>query len=260
MKYAQTITVVALLLAGAVLSGCGCSICNPADIEAFLKPYEAEVTAKNYILRPPDDIAIHCAKVPEINLQVQRIRPDGKVSFEGLGEFEAAGKTPAQLAEVLKVKVAELYNLIGEHPIEVRVVGFRSKVYYVMGQVNMPGAQIHTGRETVLLSVAEAGPNPMAAESKIRVIRPSHDPNVKPKAFKVNFNDMIKKGDVSQDVLLEEGDIVYVPPTILASIALKIEEAIRPLARAFSGAYMMQNPPTSRKGSYGGSSNPYRGY
>ncbi len=257
MKYAHAITFVVLLLVTVIGTGCG-SPCNPADIEAFLKPYEADVTAKNYILQPPDDIAVHCSKVPEIHMQVQRIRPDGKVSFEGLGEFAVAGKTPLQVAEILGKKVEELYKLVGEFPIEVRVVDYRSKVYYVMGQVNAPGAQIHTGRETVLLSVAEAMPNPMAAQSKVRVIRPSADLGIKPKAFKVNFKRMITHGEISQDVLLQEGDIVYVPPTFLAKIGLKLEEFIRPVARAFSGAYMLQNPPTSRKGSSSAGRNDYR--
>jgi hypothetical protein len=44
---------------------------------------------------------------------------------------------------------------------------------------------------------------------------------------------------------------------------MKIEEAIRPVARAFSGAYMIQNPPggesrTGGGGMYGGGG--YRGY
>ena len=44
-------------------------------------------------------------------------------------------------------------------------------------------------------------------------------------------------GDLSNNVLLEEGDIVYVPPTILAYVTLKLEEIITPIARAFSGVY-----------------------
>lgn len=259
MRYAPTVAVVALLLIP--ISGTGCSsVCNPRDIEAFLRPHQVAVTAENYVLQPPDDIAIHCSKVPEINLQVQRIRPDGKVSFEGLGEIEVAGKTPAEVADVLGKKVAELYKLTGDNPIEVRVVGFRSKVFYVFGQVFSPGLKVHTGRETALTALAEALPNPMAWEERTRVIRPSHDENVKPKIFKLNFKKMMARGDTSKDVLLQEGDIIYVPPTILASVAMVLEEALRPLARAFSGAYMLQNPPTGGRKDYGRGGGDYRGY
>ncbi|MHC4259529.1 MAG: polysaccharide biosynthesis/export family protein, partial [Planctomycetota bacterium] len=95
----------------------GCFSSNPVDIQAFQRPELVAVTAESYVMQPPDEIEIHCSKVPEIHLQRQRIRPDGKVSFEGLGQIEAAGKTPEQLTNDLKEKVASLYTLAGDKPI-----------------------------------------------------------------------------------------------------------------------------------------------
>jgi len=188
--------------------------------------------------------------VPEIHLQRQLIRPDGKVSFESLGEIEAAGKTPEQLAGILGEKVTALYTLAGDKPIDVRIMVYRSKVYYVLGQVYLPGPKAYTGRDTVLRAIAEARPNPMAWVKRIQVVRPSSDKNVKPKIFEVNLYRMAKHGDTSKNVLLQEGDIVYVPATVLAAIALKIEEFIRPIGRAFSGVYIMQAGPAGM-GPYG---------
>jgi hypothetical protein len=62
---------------------------------------------------------------------------------------------------------------------------------------------------------------------------------------------MIAHGDTTKDVLLQDGDIIYVPPTVLAAVAMKIEEVIRPIARAFSGYYIMQ-PEYGGRGGYGG--------
>lgn len=249
----RTMGMVALSLITISLTGCFSS--NPRDIEAFLKPYQVDVTAKRYVLQPPDEIEIHCSRVPEIHLQRQRIRPDGKVSFEGLGEIEVAGKTPQEVARLLEQTVADLYKLvelIGENSIDVRIVAYVSKVYYVLGQVNMPGPRNYTGRDTVLSALALAQPNPMAWEERVQVVRPSRDESIRPKIFEVNFDRMIAHGDISKDVLLQEGDIVYVPPTVLAAIAMKIEEVIRPIARAFSGAYLVQQGPTAAAvGSYG---------
>ena len=45
---------------------------------------------------------------------------------------------------------------------------------------------------------------------------------------------------------IEEGDIVYVPPTILAAISMKVEEIVRPIGRAFSTVNIVQGPPTSQ--------------
>lgn len=250
MRRTNAMVVLALPLIGMSLMGCGLTP-NAADIEAFKKPYEVNVTAENYVLQPPDEIEVHCSKVPEIHMQRQRIRPDGKVSFEGLGEIEVAGKTLAEAAELLEKKAAELYTLAGEHPIDVRVALYLSKVYYVLGQVNRPGPKMYTGRDTTFSALAMAQPNVLAWEQRVQVIRPSADKDVKPRIFQANFLRMARNGDTSKDVLLQEGDIVYVPATIFAAISMKIEEIIRPIARAFSGAYIVQQGPGREAAYYG---------
>ena len=243
MKFARPITLTILFLSAVTLTGCFSS--NPADIEAFTMPYMVEVSSKSYVLGPPDEIEIHCSKVPEVDLQLQQIRPDGKISFEGVGEMDAAGKTPAQVAEELRARILELYqeDLVGEKAVDVRVVAFRSKRYYVLGQVGTPGAQVYSGRDTVLSAIALAGsPTVLAWIERIQVIRPPKNKNGRPRIFEVNWDRMAAHGDISGNVLLEDGDIIYVPPTVLAAAAMKIEEFIRPIARAFSGYYLMSTP------------------
>ena len=227
------------ILAVPVLALSGCFSSNPEDINAFKLQDEVFLSTDQYLLCPPDEIEVHCTKAPEINLQKQQIRPDGKVGFEAIGEVQAAGKTPAQVADIIRQKVVELYKLSGDNPVDVRVIAFRSKRYYVLGQVARPGAQVYSGRDTVLGAIALAGsPTVLAWQERGQVIRPSHDENVKAKVFELNFDRLSAHGDASKDVLLEDGDIVFVPPTVLAAVAMKLEEFIRPIARAFSGYYM----------------------
>jgi polysaccharide export outer membrane protein len=237
----------AVLLASAGLIA-GCYSSNPEDIQAFVKPYEVNVTAENYVLQPPDEVEIHCSQVPEVHLQRQRIRPDGKVSFEGIGEVEAAGKTPAQLANLLKDKIAQLYSVPGDHPVDARIAAYGSKVFYVTGQVMRSGPLNYTGRDSVLTALAASSPNPMAWKARVQVIRPAATEDTVPRIFEVNYKKMIIHGDTSKDVLLQDGDIVYVPPTILASIGMVLEEFITPVARAFYGWYLVQNPPINNQG------------
>jgi len=239
---------VALLIATSLMAGCFSS--NPEDIRAFVKPYEVDVTAEDYVLQPPDGIEIHCSQVPEVHLQMQRIRPDGKVSFEALGEVEVAGKTPAEVSAIVEEKVAALYALPGDNPVDVRISVYASKRFYVMGQVMVPGPRDYTGRDSLLTALAMANPNRMAWESRVQVIRPSATEDQRPMIFEVNYAKMIAKGETINDVLLEEGDIVYVPPTPMAWVALRIEEFITPIARAFYGAYLVQNPPATSTGGY----------
>jgi polysaccharide export outer membrane protein len=238
MIHARATVVVFSLL---TLSLTGCFSSNPKDIAAFTMPHKVNVSSRNYILQPADEIEVHCTAMPEIDDQRQTIRPDGRIGFEGLGEIEVAGKTPAQVANILRAKALELYKLTGDNPVDVQVTAFLSKKYYVLGEVTSPGPQVYTGRDTLLNALAVAVPTVLAWEERIQVIRPSPsgDRRTRPKIFEVNFDRMAAHGDASKNVLLEEGDIVYVPPTVLAAAAMKIEEFIRPIARAFSGYYLV---------------------
>ncbi len=244
----------------AVLSVCatllaGCEIGNPENIQAWKKPYETSVTAERYVVQPPDELELRCAQVPEVNMQRQRVRPDGKISFEVLGEFEVAGKTPEEISAMVGQRVKELYTLPGDHAVDVRVVIFMSHVYYVVGQVSRPGPRNYTGRDDLLTSIAEAQPNPLAWQRRIRVVRPAPQEGNEPLIFEVDYKKMVGKGETEKDVLLQEGDIVYVPPTVLAQLAMVLEEFISPVARAFYGYYLVQNPPGGNQGysPYGGS-------
>ncbi len=241
-----------LLLCGTQLTGCYNS--HPEDIQAWVKPYETNVTAERYVVQPPDELELRCAQVPEVNMQRQRVRPDGRISFEVLGDFEVAGKTPEEISVDVGKRIKELYTLPGEHAVDVRVAVFASHVYYVVGQVGRPGPRNYTGRDSTLTAISEAQPTPLAWQKRILVIRPAAQEGAQPFIFEVNYKKMVIDGDTTKDVLLQDGDIVYVPPTVLAAIAMVLEEFISPVARAFYGAYLVQNPPGSSQGysPYGG--------
>ncbi len=241
MRYKPTLLHVVLVIIPIVLSGCFSA--NPEDVKAFLRPDEADVTADTYILQPPDVITVLSSKVPELQRSgstssvglTQEIRPDGKISLESVGEVMVAGKTPRQVAEIISKKLSELYKFSSDYPVDVRVTN-RSKYYYIVGQVRRAGAQIYTGRETTLSAISKAVPNVRAWEEAIQVIRPSLALDEKPKIFELNFKRMIEHGDMSGLVLLQEGDVIYVPPTILGSIGLVIEEIVGPLFQSAAAA------------------------
>jgi polysaccharide export outer membrane protein len=235
MKSTNLLLLIAMLSFVVCVSGCFSS--NPKDIAAFKRPWEVKVSEDKYILNPADQILVICPLIPEINnLPQQTIRPDGKVSFPVVGDVEVAGMTPIEAADLLRDKFTRLYNMTGEHPIDVRIALYQSSVYYVIGQVDRPGPRLISGRSTALRALAEANPNVLAWGDRIQVIRPSNDAAVKPKIFEIKWDPMVAHGDASKDVLLQPGDIIFVPPTVLAAIAMKIEEFVRPLTRAFAGA------------------------
>ena len=93
-----------------VLSGCAPSY-DPTAINAWVMTQKSNLAPDGYILQPADTIEVLASKVPELHLQKQIIRPDGKISFEGIGEVRAAGTTPSQLAEDIRLKLIQFYQL-----------------------------------------------------------------------------------------------------------------------------------------------------
>jgi protein involved in polysaccharide export with SLBB domain len=243
------------LVLGCVTLVTGCYKSHPEDIQAWVKPYETNVTADRYVVQPPDELELRCALVPEVNKQRQRVRPDGKISFEVLGNFDVAGKTPEEISTEVGKRIKELYTLPGDHAVDVRVAVFASHLYYVTGMVSRPGPRNYTGRDSTLTAITEAQPNPLAWQRRVLVVRPSAQEGTEPFIFEIDYKKMTIEGDTRKDVLLQEGDIIYVPPTVLAAFGLLLEEFISPVARAFYGAYLVQNPPGSQQGysPYGGS-------
>ena len=241
-------SLVSKLLMLLILASVGCFSSRPEDIQSFRQPEEAIVTMDEYVLHPPDEITLISTKIPllagtdtEPGLK-QIILPDGTISIEDIGRISVAGKTPRQVADIIAEKYTSLYKLTGDYPVDVQVTNM-SKHYYVVGQVVVPGAVLFSGRETVLAAVAKAIPNNLAWEEKIQVIRPASSSDARSLVFGLDFKKMAEHGDMSQNVLLKDGDIIYVPPTILASIGLTIGEIVGPIF-SVSGAYTAVTPAT----------------
>ncbi len=247
MKTGRYSLLIALTAAILLVSTSGCFSSRPEDIQGFQFPNETDVTMDEYILQPPDEVRVISTKIPlfegrgaEPGLS-QIIKPDGTISFEDLGQIYVAGKSPRQVAEIIAQKLSTLYKLAGDYPVDVQVVNL-SKFYYVVGQVQYPGAKPFTGRDSLLAAVTRAVPNSLAWKEKIQVIRPAQDPAERSLVFNLDFKKMAEHGKMDQNVLLQEGDVVYVPPTILASIGLTVGEIVSPVLSAGSAASVFAAP------------------
>jgi hypothetical protein len=101
-------------------------------------------------------------------------------------------------------------------------------------------------------AISDARPNPMAWLGRIQVIRPSGDEKVKAKIFEVNFDRMAAHGELGKNVLLQEGDIIYVPPTILASVGKTVQEILAPITSTATTITVVQRalvgPSTTQSG------------
>jgi len=214
----------------AIAIALACAGCGDRDVQvsAFIHDHEAQVSASDYRVQPPDSIEISAAAAPEIDGEVQTVRQDGKVSLRLIGEVEVAGMTPVEISRKLESLLSAYYR---DPKVSVRLGDTESKKFYVFGQVGGRGAYKYTGRDTVLTAIAAARPTPIACLDLVRIIRPSHDES-KRVEITVDCNRMVKNGHLDQNVYLQEGDIIYVPPTVLGWIGLRFGELLFPVQPA----------------------------
>ena len=223
MQLRVTILVVVMGLAIA-----GCTTTSHEDWAAFLKAHENKVSATETRVQPGDVIELASHRVLEVDRQRRTIQPEGKVSLDLVGEVTVVGLTPREIADKLTELLSPYYT---DPDVRCRVVQQPRRVYYVLGQVMAPGAFPVTGHDTLLHTLAIARLNHIAWQSRVKVIRP--DPvERKRHVIQVDVESMIKTGDARQNILLEAGDVVYVPPTPLGWIGLRVRELLFPTAPA----------------------------
>lgn len=233
----------------ACMASAGCST-KYEDLKVFSQAHLQDVAASNYRMAPPDVILIESPTAAEVDSEVQRIRSDGMIALRLVGEVQVSGLTPEELA----VKLEDLLSRYYESPrVTVRVMSYESKSIYVFGQVMNRGAQPFTGRDTLMNAIAQAGPNFLAWGAQVRVIRPSPNPGERHEVT-VNVDKILESGDTTKNFLLQEGDIVFVPPTPLGYVGLRIQELLFPISPALSTynapAQVMNTTDTLRYGGY----------
>ena len=214
---------------GAGATGCASKY---ADLQAFVQAHNHDVVGSTYRVEPPDVLSISSPTAPEVNGATEQVGRDGKIMLKLLGTVKVSTLTPKEVA-------AKLENLLSRYyvdpKVEVRVASHQSKKIYVFGQVGGTGPRPFTGRDTLLDILAAAQPNFIAWGSRIRVIRPSPEPD-EIREIVVDVDKMIQTGDLRGNFLLQEGDIVYVPPTPLGWVGLRVQETLFPFSPIF-GAY-----------------------
>ncbi len=221
----------AVTLLGLMTVMAGCASDKPLRINERLT--SLRMVAKRppdaiYIVDPPDTIQIEFTNLAEAPRTV-RVRQDGTVTLPLLHDVEVAGLTTDQIRDRLQDAYAGYYR---DPQILVTVANYASKQVYLYGEVRGQGARPYTGYQTLSSAIGAAGGvTRRAATGRVKVIRgdPDH-----PQVFKVDLDDLLFEGEALQDVSLAEGDVVYVPPTVLAWIGYQVEAVLFPFRSVIS--------------------------
>jgi len=107
----------------------------------------------------------------------------------------------------------------------------QERYIYVLGEVNRPSAvETTTPRSLVNILATAGGPDPSYAKVKeIAVLRGGFR---NPKVAIVNYKELVR-GDLSQNIEIRPGDIVYVPTTALGTYSRFIEQILRTFSLLF---------------------------
>jgi polysaccharide biosynthesis/export protein len=173
----------------AVLPGTGLYRIGPGDMLHVAVPKEAAF--------------LRFGETSQGNVIGTSVKSNGKLYLPILGGVDAAGKTIVELQEELQAQVTEKFG-VGTY-VAVELIEHKSKRYYVLGDVAKPGVYPVDGQTTLLGGVALAqGLNKTAAVEEAYVIRGS-------KVLPVSLADILHRGDMSRNVVMEDGDLVFVP-------------------------------------------------
>ncbi|MGE4589165.1 MAG: polysaccharide biosynthesis/export family protein [Acidaminococcaceae bacterium] len=165
--------------------------------------------AEEYIMCPGDQLDITVLGHEDISTVVSAptgkyiVRPDGKLSFPLIGEVDITGMTIAQFTQTLEQRLSEY---LVKPQVTVNIAQLGTTRVYVLGEVNKPGLYELTKSHKLLDAIGAAnGFTKDAAKKKVFLVHKDH----KGEPIKLNLNNILKKGDVSQNYTLVEGDLLY---------------------------------------------------
>jgi polysaccharide export outer membrane protein len=172
-----------------------------------------EQPGEEYVIGPLDQLNIFVWRNPELSAKVQ-VRPDGRITTPLISDMPAVGKTPAMLADDMKIALGEyikdpivsviVENFSGTFSQQVRIVGATEKPASIPYRANM----------TLLdAMISVGGLSEYAAGNRAKLVR--YDRNTgKQIEYNIKLSSLLKNGDSSANVRLEPGDVIIIPESM----------------------------------------------
>ncbi len=191
----------------AALGLAGCDQAGAGDAVATASP-PAEV-ASQYVIGPGDVLSIFVYEAPPLSVSDLPVRPDGRISVPLVPDVMAAGKTPSQLGAEISDKLKKYVN---DPNVTVMVHNFQGpadRQVRVIGEATEPQAIPYRENMTVLdVMIATKGLTKFAAGNRAVILRHLGGKEIR---IPVHLSDLIKDGDIRQNVQMRPGDTVIIP-------------------------------------------------
>ncbi len=173
------------------------------DVPSTFAPIEGIPVASDYTLGPGDEIRLQIWG--QVN-QTSRYTIDrnGNIFVPNVGSLQLAGLPYAKLGDFLRAQFGRVYR---NFDLTANLGSLRSISVFVVGNVLRPGSFSVSSLSTLVNALfASGGPLPTGSLRHIQLKRngaPVHE---------FDLYDLLQRGDKSQDVVLQPGDVIFVPP------------------------------------------------
>ena len=166
---------------------------------------DADEPSAAYTVLPGDILQISVWKEPDLQLQVL-VRPDSAFSFPLAGDISTKGLSVVQLQAELAQRLS---RYLSNPVVTISVSQVLGNKVYVIGQVNRPGDFVVNPQVDVMQALSMAGGLTAFADTNdIKILRRT---GARQTAISFKYNEVLKGKDLSQNIVLQSGDIVAVP-------------------------------------------------
>ncbi|WP_378950822.1 polysaccharide biosynthesis/export family protein [Pelosinus sp. sgz500959] len=161
------------------------------------------VNAEEYRLGPGDVLNVTVWGYEDLQVKELIVRPDGNIAFPLVGEVKAAGTSAGTLTENL---TQGLSGYVKDPKVTVNVLKFHTTRVYVLGEVVKPGMYEIERDHNLLDAIGIAGGyTKNAAKKQVMILHKGK----MDAPIKANLLNILQKGDMTQNYVLGEGDVVY---------------------------------------------------
>ncbi len=195
-----------LLALGLGAGGCAERPGLPAETASAPAPAAAE-----YVIGPGDALDVYVHRSPELTISGLPVRPDGRISIPLVPDVEAAGRTPTRLARDLEERLRRFVIDPNVTIIVRSFVGTSGQQVRVIGEATQPRAIAYRDGMTLLDVMIDArGLTRYAAGNRAEIIR-RDTPDAPPQVIRVRLTDLLRNGDMTQDIRMRPGDTLLIP-------------------------------------------------
>ena len=164
----------------------------------------------SYHIGVDDQLQVTVWHNPDLSVSVP-VRPDGKITVPLIGDVEAGGQTPEEVASVIKQK---LQAFVRDPQVAVILTQLRSHEYLsrvrVTGAVRTPVSLPYRQGMTVLDAVlAAGGTTEYAAPDRTELYRKGTGSATK--AYAVHLGQILQQGELATNYPVQPGDVITVP-------------------------------------------------